>query len=153
MPGLSEIPQRHADLTDEAAARLAALDAGSADVVAFETWRAADIRHAVAPAEPIVTALPSRRHVLRAVASVAAVVAIGGGFAYRAAAREMATTPPRPACRSISTPIAASIGKAAHPRGSGWSAARLRSGWRTPANWRCAIRPIRSRRDSTIHSW
>ena len=112
MSGLSEIPQRHADLTDAAAAWLAALDAGSADIAAFEAWRDADIRHAVAfvevagtwrdmdalrlangdmqrgnVAEPIAAERPSRRHLLRAAASVAVVVVVGGGFAYRAAAR------------------------------------------------------------------
>ena len=117
MSGLSEIPQRHADLTDEAAAWLAALDAGSADVAAFEAWREADIRHAVAfvevagtwrdmdalriaqgdmhrdvVAEPVVAERPGRRNILRAAASVAVVVVAGGGFAYRATARDMATT-------------------------------------------------------------
>lgn len=117
MSGLSEIPQRHADLTDAAAAWLAALDAGSADIAAFEAWRDADIRHAVAfvevagtwrdmdalrlangdmqrgnVAEPIAAERPSRRHLLRAAASVAVVVVVGGGFAYRAAARASATT-------------------------------------------------------------
>lgn len=125
MSGLSDIAQRHADLTDEAAAWLAALDAGSADVAAFETWREADIRHAVAFAEvagtwramdglrvahgevqrarparpgnpisadPIGAERPSRRHVLRAAASIAAVAMAGGGAAYRATARDMAVT-------------------------------------------------------------
>ncbi|MDX5985212.1 FecR family protein [Sphingomonas echinoides] len=117
MSGLSESPQQHADLTDEAAAWLAALDAGSADVAAFEAWREADIRHAVAfvevastwrdldalrlangelaregRAEPIVPERPGRRHILRAAASVAVAVVVGGGFAYRAAARASATT-------------------------------------------------------------
>ena len=117
MSGFSEIPQRQADLTDEAAAWLAALDAGSADVAAFEAWREADIRHAAAfvevagtwrdmdalriangemrrgsVAEPIVSERPGRRHILRAAASVAVVAVVGGGFAYRAAARATATT-------------------------------------------------------------
>lgn len=51
MPDDTDIPQRRADLTDEAAGWLAALDAGSANVTAFERWRDADIRHAVAFAE------------------------------------------------------------------------------------------------------
>lgn len=118
MSGLSEIPQRHADLTDEAAAWLAALDAGSADIAAFEAWRDADIRHAVAFVEvagtwhdmdalrlangdlqrgggvtdPIAAERPGRRAILRAAASVAVAAVVGGGFAYRAAARASATT-------------------------------------------------------------
>ncbi len=119
MPGHSDIPQRHADLTDEAAGWLAALDAGSADVAAFEAWRDADIRHAVAFAEVAGTwrdldglrgtrgepraspetqpaaktvARPNRRQLLRAAGSIVAVAAAGGGIAYRAAARDMAET-------------------------------------------------------------
>lgn len=117
MSDCSKSSQRHTDLTDEAAAWLAALDAGCADVAAFEAWRAADIRHAVAFAEvagawrdmdrlrhaeadqsaivdPIAPAPAShsRRQIVRAAASVAAVVAVGGGLAYRAQARDMATT-------------------------------------------------------------
>ena len=119
MPGRSDIPQRHADLTDEAAGWLAALDAGSADVAAFEAWRDADIRHAVAFAEvagtwrdldglrgvqgetrasseaqpvPKTVARPNRRQLLRAAGSIVAVAAAGGGIAYRAAARDMAET-------------------------------------------------------------
>ncbi|MGU3392415.1 FecR family protein [Sphingomonas sp. M1A8_2b] len=119
MPGRSDIPQRHADLTDEAAGWLAALDAGSADVAAFEAWRDADIRHAVAFAEvasmwrdldalrgtrsetraspetqpvPKTVARPNRRQLLRAAGSIVAVAAVGGGIAYRAAARDMAET-------------------------------------------------------------
>lgn len=117
MSGRFEIPQRPADLTEEAAAWLAALDAGSADVAAFGAWRDADIRHAVAfaevagtwrdldplrvsqgemrhapPAELIVAERPGRRHLLRAAASIVAVAMVGGGVAYRAAARDMADT-------------------------------------------------------------
>lgn len=116
MSGLFEIPDRHAGLTDVAAAWLAALDAGTADSVAFEAWRDADVRHAVAfaevasswrdmdglrvtqgevgrilPSEPAI-ARPSRRHLLRAAASIAAVAMAGGGVAYRAYARDTATT-------------------------------------------------------------
>nr|WP_232474034.1 FecR domain-containing protein [Sphingomonas sp. MA1305] len=86
-------------------------------MTAFEAWRAADIRHAVAFAEvagawrdmdrlrhadgdrpgrgdPISSAptARTRRQVLRIAASVAAIAAVGGGVAYRAQAREMATT-------------------------------------------------------------
>ncbi|MEG3084908.1 DUF4880 domain-containing protein [Sphingomonas sp. PB2P12] len=119
MSGRSDIPQRHADLTDQAAGWLAALDAGSADVAAFEAWRAADIRHAVAFAEvagtwrdldglrgaqddrraapetqssPKAVTRPNRRQILRATGSIVAVAAVGGGIAYRAAARDMAET-------------------------------------------------------------
>jgi transmembrane sensor len=123
LSGLSEIPQRPADLTETAAGWLAALDAGSADVAAFEAWRDADVRHAVAFAEVagswrdmdglralpgdlqrpaasrlfgaterLDTSRPSRRHLLRATASVGAAAAIGGGFAYRAYARDKAVT-------------------------------------------------------------
>jgi transmembrane sensor len=122
LPGHTDIPQRRADLTDEAAGWLAALDAGSADMAAFEAWRDADIRHAVAFAEvagawrdmdrlrvahgeirhetsplpahpaPVATARPDRRRVLRAAAAFAAVAAVGGGGAYRAYARDMAVT-------------------------------------------------------------
>ncbi|WP_294203016.1 DUF4880 domain-containing protein [uncultured Sphingomonas sp.] len=109
---------RDADLTDEAAAWLAALDAGSADLAAFEAWRDTDVRHAVAFAEVASTwrdldrlrvargdvqhqpetAMPAgpdrsdRRHMLRAAASVAAVMVVGGGWAYRANARDKAMT-------------------------------------------------------------
>jgi len=119
VPGRSDIPQRHADLTDEAAGWLAALDAGSADVAAFEAWRDADIRHAVAFAEVAGTwrdldglrgtrgetraspeaqpaaktvARPNRRQLLRAAGAIVGVAAVGGGIAYRAAARDMAET-------------------------------------------------------------
>ncbi len=119
MAGHSDIPQRHADLTDEAAGWLAALDAGSANVVAFEVWRAADIRHAVAfaevagtwrdldalrgaqgerraaletPSPPKAVIRPNRRQILRATGSIVTVAAVGGGIAYRAAARDMAET-------------------------------------------------------------
>ena len=119
MSGPVDIPQRHADLTDVAAEWLAALDTGSADVAAFEAWRDADIRHAVAFAEvagtwrdldglrgargemrrsspaqalPSTIKQPSRRQILRAGGSVVAVAAVGGGIAYRAAARDMAET-------------------------------------------------------------
>ena len=119
MPGRFDTPQSHADLTETAAAWLAALDVGSADIAAFEAWRDADVRHAVAFAEvantwrdldglrvmqgeiqrtaasailPDVPARPGRRHFLRAAASIAAVVTVGGGFAYRASARDKAVT-------------------------------------------------------------
>lgn len=119
MAGRSDIPQYHADLTDEAAGWLAALDAGSADVAAFEAWRDVDLRHAVAFAEvagtwrdldglrgvqrdrerspetqpvPKAVAWPNRRQLLRAAGSIVGVAAVGGGIAYRAAARDMAET-------------------------------------------------------------
>ena len=120
MSGISEIPQRSADLIEEAANWLAALDAGSADVAAFEAWREADVRHAAAfvevagtwrdldalrvmrgdlqpPSAPNAIELdiserPNRRRVLRAAASIAAVATVGGGVAYRATARDMAVT-------------------------------------------------------------
>jgi len=111
--------QRHADLIDEAAEWLAALDSGSARISAFEAWRAADPRHAVAFAEvagswrdldalrvtqsdlppPPLTDLAEdkprrRRHFLKATAGAVAVAvaAMGGGFAYRAIARGKAET-------------------------------------------------------------
>ncbi|WP_139809900.1 FecR family protein [Sphingomonas azotifigens] len=109
--------QRHADLIDEAAEWLAALDSGSASVSAFEAWRAADPRHAVAFAEvagswrdldalrvsqsdlpppPLADMAEEqprpRRHFLKAAAGVVAVAAMGGGFAYRAYARGKAET-------------------------------------------------------------
>lgn len=113
-----DISQPKADLTDVAADWLAALDAGSADMVAFEAWRDADIRHAIAFAEVARTwrdlnnlrlvqghlqspageepapEQPSRRHVIRAAASLAAVIVAGGGLAYRAYARDTASTLP-----------------------------------------------------------
>lgn len=116
MSGPVDIPQRHVDLTEQAAGWLAALDAGSADVAAFEAWRNADIRHAVAFAEvagtwrdldgvrgargemqpahawPDTVEQPNRRRVLRAAGSVFAVAVVGGSVAYRAAARDMAET-------------------------------------------------------------
>lgn len=122
MSGRFDIPQADADLTEQAATWLAALDAGSADLAAFEAWRDADVRRAVAFAEVANTwrdmdglrvtqdgmQLPaqrtpftqeagaprqsSRRHLLRAAASIAAVVTVGGGFAYRANARDKAAT-------------------------------------------------------------
>lgn len=118
MPGRFATPQHHADLTDEAAAWLAALDAGSADIAAFETWRDKDVRHAIAFAEVANTwrdmdALRvtqdamhrpepaeasethdrmGRRHLLKAAASIAAVAVVGGGFGYRAYARNKALT-------------------------------------------------------------
>lgn len=123
MPGLSQIPQRPADLTEEAAGWLAALDAGSADVAAFEAWREADTRHAIAfaevasawrdmdglrampgdmlrPASPQPSETreaaddrqPNRRYLLRTAASLAAAAAMGGGFAYRAYARDKLVT-------------------------------------------------------------
>nr|WP_281422867.1 DUF4880 domain-containing protein [Sphingomonas yunnanensis] len=103
-------------MIEEAAAWLAALDAGTASDAAFATWRDADARHAVAFAEvastwrdldalrlvagerdslPTAAAAPTRpgrRHVLRAAASVAAVMAVGGGLAYRGEARETIST-------------------------------------------------------------
>lgn len=110
-----DIPQPGTDLTDVAAGWLAALDAGSADMAAFEAWRDADIRHAIAFAEVAaswrdmdslrlvqgdipppetapVPARPDRRRVIRAAAGVAAVMMTGGGFAYRAYARDTAST-------------------------------------------------------------
>jgi len=121
LSGRSDTPHDDADLTEQAAGWLAALDAGSADVAAFEAWRDADVRRAVAFAEvagtwrdmdglrvtqdeihretrrPGVPATggpeqPGRRHLLRAAASIAAVLTVGGGFAYRANARDKAVT-------------------------------------------------------------
>lgn len=115
MSGSHDIPQPCADLTDVAAGWLAALDAGSADMAAFEAWRDADVRHAIAfaevastwremdsvrlaqgdmppPEQAPVPARPDRRHVIRAAAGVAAVMAAGGSFAYRAYARNTAST-------------------------------------------------------------
>lgn len=117
MSGRFAPPQHDADLTEQAAAWLAALDAGSADVAAFEAWRDSDVRHAIAfaevasnwrdmdalrvtqdevhrtlPSEPEAPASPGRRHLLKAAASIAAVAVIGGGFGYRAYARNKATT-------------------------------------------------------------
>ena len=116
MSGPFDPPQHHVDLTEEAAGWLAALDAGSADVAAFEAWRGADVRRAVAFAEvagtwrdldglrgehserpapteaPIAVGRWNRRRVLRSAASVAVAAAVGGGVAYRASARDMAET-------------------------------------------------------------
>lgn len=118
MSGSFDISQPDADLIDVAADWLAALDAGSADMVAFEAWRDTDIRHAIAFAEVArtwremdnlrlaqghlrpptseepVPAQPSRRHIIRAAASIATVMVVGGGLAYRAYARETAITAP-----------------------------------------------------------
>ena len=107
-------PHNHAELTQSAAAWLAALDAGTADIAGFEAWRDADVRHAVAFAEVAATwrdmdnlrlmqgAVPpesqpvamdrSRRGLLRSAMGVAAMAALGGGFAYRAYARDRAAT-------------------------------------------------------------
>ncbi|NLS27094.1 hypothetical protein S2M10_20870 [Sphingomonas sp. S2M10] len=112
-----EPAQRHEDLIDDAAKWLAALDSGSASVAAFEAWRSADPRHAVAFAEvagswrdldalrvsqsdlpppPLAAAtadaLRPRRHFLKAATGAIAVAAAGGGFAYRAYARGKAET-------------------------------------------------------------
>lgn len=116
MSGNHDLSQPDADLTDVAANWLAALDAGSADMAAFEAWRNADVQNAVAFAEVASTwrdmdslrlaqgdvpfpvqesqspALASRRHVIRAAASVAVVMVAGGGLAYRAYARDTAST-------------------------------------------------------------
>lgn len=122
MSGRSETPRHEADLTEDAAGWLAALDAGSADIAAFEAWREADIRHAVAFAEVAGTWRdmdrlriaqgeiqraasspradharvgadgPNRRHLLRAAAGFATVAMVGGGVAYRAGARDTAVT-------------------------------------------------------------
>ena len=113
MPGDPNISQPDADLTEVAAGWLAALDAGSADMAAFEAWRNSDVRSAVAFAEvastwramdslrlaqgdmqvePPAVEQPSRRHVLRAAASIAATVIAGGGIAYHAYARDTAST-------------------------------------------------------------
>ncbi|KQN40818.1 hypothetical protein ASG37_03350 [Sphingomonas sp. Leaf407] len=103
------------ELTDTAAAWLVALDAGTADRAAFEGWRDADVRHAIAFAEVAATwraldgvrALrplqqqappppPPRRHprraILRGAIGTGVVAAMGGGFAYSAYARERAVT-------------------------------------------------------------
>lgn len=112
-----EPAQRHADLIDTAAEWLAALDSGSASVAAFEVWRAADPRHAVAFAEvagswrdldalrvsqsdlpppplpeAVADAPHKRRRFLKAAAGALAITAAGGGFAYRAYARGKAET-------------------------------------------------------------
>ncbi|MEE4454030.1 FecR family protein [Novosphingobium resinovorum] len=109
-----------ADLTEIAAGWLAALDAGTADRDAFEAWRGADVRHAIAFAEvaqtwqdlnearlmpcgsgtvapppafpPIEARKADRRRVLRAAAALGTVAVAGGGFAIRAAARNKADT-------------------------------------------------------------
>lgn len=103
------------ELTDRAAAWLVALDAGTADRAAFERWRNADVRHAVAFAEvaatwrtldgvralrPLQQPAPpmlaprraSRRMVLRGAIGTGIAVATGGGFAYSAYARDRAET-------------------------------------------------------------
>lgn len=113
-------PQPRADLIAAAAGWLAALDAGSADSAAFEAWRDADVRHAIAFAEvaatwgdlgslrlidagipPLADAAPQpaaiergshRRQMLRAAASATAVIVVGGGIAYRGQARDTART-------------------------------------------------------------
>lgn len=109
-----------ADLTEIAAGWLAALDAGTADRDAFEAWRGADVRHAVAFAEvaqtwqdmndlrlvpcgagdvapthafaPIETQKPDRRRVLRAAVALGTIAVAGGGFVMRAAARNKVDT-------------------------------------------------------------
>lgn len=114
----SEILEPPADLTATAAGWLAALDAGTADPDAFEAWRDADVRHAVAFAEvastwrdmnalsllpddlrpaiaseaPLAPPPASRRHVLRAAVALGVVGVAGGGFAMRAAARNKVKT-------------------------------------------------------------
>lgn len=120
MPGPTESRQSEADLIEQAAAWLAALDAGSADMAAFQAWRDTDTRHAAAfvevaanwraldglrasrddaahihqPPAPVQDAPPAmhRRQALRAAAAFAAVFVAGGGFAYKAYAREEEVT-------------------------------------------------------------
>lgn len=114
----TQLPQPRADLIEEAAEWLAALDAGSVTPAAFEAWRDADVRHAVAFAEvagvwrdldrvrddrdamqapaapPSRDQInrPDRRHLLRTAASIAVVSVLGGGFAYRSYARDTVRT-------------------------------------------------------------
>jgi len=103
------------ELNDVAAAWLVALDAGTADRAAFDRWRDADVRHAIAFAEVAATwrALdgvramrplqppahaaparhrPSRRMILRGAIGTGVAAAAGGGFAYSAYARDRAET-------------------------------------------------------------
>jgi transmembrane sensor len=104
------------DVTEQAAAWLVALDSHSADPAAFEAWRQADPRHALAFAEMastwqqldhmqlvwprpdaqaqeacVPTPAFNRRHLLRGGLATAAVAGMGG-FAYRAVARDSAST-------------------------------------------------------------
>lgn len=108
----SALPPDTDDLDAQAAAWLAALDTGSADPAAFERWRAADPRRAVAFAKaaalwsdlsrvgrasetpPVIVtpaARPARRHLLQA-AGFGAVAILGGGVATRAFARQRLAT-------------------------------------------------------------
>lgn len=106
------------ELNDIAAAWLVALDAGTADRAAFDRWRDADVRHAIAFAEvaatwraldgvrairplqhaaPAARAAPSRhrlsrRMVLRGAIGTGVAAVAGGGFAYSAYARNRAET-------------------------------------------------------------
>ncbi len=111
MPDSSSPPDPD-DVAAQAAAWLASLDTGSADREAFERWRAADPRHAVAfakaaalwsdlsrvgraaetpPASVAPSRRPSRRHLLQA-AGFGAVAILGGGVATRAVARQRLAT-------------------------------------------------------------
>lgn len=113
MLGNHNISKPDADLTDVAAGWLAALDAGSSDMAAFQAWRDADVRNAAAFAEVAGTwrdmdslrqaqgdiqvntpavEQPTRRYVIRAAASIVATALAGGGIAYRAYARDTAST-------------------------------------------------------------
>jgi transmembrane sensor len=106
-------PPYHAQLTETAADWLSRLDAGTADVAAFEAWRDSNARHAAAFAEvaatwrdldglrlmqtdaPMTDPAPAtmpRRQMLRAAMGAAVAAGLGGGFAYRAYARDHAVT-------------------------------------------------------------
>jgi len=113
-----QAPPPRADLIEEAAEWLAALDAGSVSRTAFEAWRSADVRHAVAFAEVAgmwrdldgircdegATGAPAssppapiaprgdRRQAMRFAASIVAATILGGGFAYRSYARDTVRT-------------------------------------------------------------
>lgn len=117
MPENSSPDTSGVDLIEVAAGWLAGLDAGTADVRAFEAWRDADPRHAAAfievagtwddlndlrllpdeqaaaltPPAPR-TATRNRRSLLRAGLAVGVVAFGGAGLVYRAAARDSAST-------------------------------------------------------------
>ncbi|WP_156842114.1 FecR family protein [Novosphingobium aquimarinum] len=124
MPDNPETETPGDELIEVAAGWLASLDAGSGDLRAFEAWRDADPRHAVAFVEvagawdalsdlkhlqesafepsatpkaddaaiPADAAAGSRRTLLKAGIGIGVLALAGGGFAYRAAARDTAST-------------------------------------------------------------
>ncbi|MEE4452217.1 FecR family protein [Novosphingobium resinovorum] len=102
-------PPKPSELIEEAAAWLAALDAGSATREDFEAWRAADSRRAVAfaqvvdafeqiePLRVVHEPLPkpsrlNRRNLLRGGVLAGGIAIVGGTVAMQAAAREHAET-------------------------------------------------------------